>query len=88
MYHSTITAKGQTTIPKALREKLDLKPGDRIDFIVEADGRVVLRPRNRKAVSFAGILKRPGQKVATLEDMDRGIAEAVTKRHERSRARD
>ena len=57
-------------------------------FIVEADGRVVLRPRNRKAVSFAGILQRPGQKVATLEDMERGIAEAVTKRHERSGAGD
>lgn len=41
-----------------------------------------------QTISFAGILKRPGQKVVTLEDMDRGIAEAVAKRHERSRARD
>ena len=39
-----ITVKGQVTIPKAIRDRLGLKPGGRVDFVVEPDGRVVLRP--------------------------------------------
>ncbi|WP_390889297.1 AbrB/MazE/SpoVT family DNA-binding domain-containing protein [Leptodesmis sichuanensis] len=35
MLTSTITSKGQITIPKAIRDLLNLHPGDRIDFIVE-----------------------------------------------------
>jgi AbrB family looped-hinge helix DNA binding protein len=84
MYHAKLSSKGQTTIPKPVREALQLKPGDRIDFIVEENGRIVLRARNRRLEDFVGILKRPGQKVATLEDMDRGIAAAVAERHKRS----
>lgn len=88
MYHSTVTAKGQTTIPKAIREKLNLKPGDRIDFVVEADGRVVLRPRNKRLEDFIGILHRPGQRPISVEEMDEGIAKAAAERYERSFDRD
>lgn len=88
MYHSTVTAKGQTTIPKAIREKLNLKPGDRIDFVVEADGRVVLRPRNKRLEDIIGILHRPGQRPVSVEEMDEAIAEAAAERYERSFDRD
>ena len=40
---SAITVKGQATIPKAIREHLRLKPGDRVKFFVHPDGSVVLR---------------------------------------------
>lgn len=88
MYHAKLTSKGQTTIPKPVREALQLKPGDRIDFIVEDNGRVVLRARNRRLEDVVGILKRPGQPVATIEEMDEGIARAVAERYERSFDRD
>ena len=39
---SAITAKGQATIPKAIREHLRLKPGDRVKFFMHPDGSVVL----------------------------------------------
>jgi len=42
---STITVKGQATIPKAIREHLRLKPGDRVKFFVHPDGSVVLLPK-------------------------------------------
>lgn len=42
MEQSTITSKGQTTIPVEIRQKLGLKPGDRLLY-VEEDGKVVLR---------------------------------------------
>lgn len=40
----TLTQKGQVTIPKAVRDELDLEPGDKIDFAVE-HGRLVGRVR-------------------------------------------
>ena len=39
---TTITSKGQVTIPKAVRDALGLKPGDKIEFWVD-DGRVKFR---------------------------------------------
>jgi AbrB family looped-hinge helix DNA binding protein len=39
---SALTTKGQATIPKAIREHLHLKPGDRVKFFVHPDGSVVL----------------------------------------------
>jgi antitoxin PrlF len=41
---SSITSKGQTTIPKEIRDHLHLKPGDRIEFVTDEDGRVVVLP--------------------------------------------
>jgi antitoxin PrlF len=40
---TTITVKGQVTIPKRVREAVGLKPGDEVDFVVGDSGEVVLR---------------------------------------------
>lgn len=40
---STLTSKGQITLPIELRRRWDLKPGDRLDFSLDLDGRVVVR---------------------------------------------
>ena len=53
---SALTGKGQATIPKAIREHLHLKPGDRVKFFVHPDGTVVLLPKV-PASSLRGILK-------------------------------
>ena len=53
---SAITVKGQATIPKAIREHLRLKPGDRVKFFVHPDGSVVLLPKLR-ASALRGIIK-------------------------------
>lgn len=47
MTTATLTAKGQTTIPKTVRNYLGLKSGDKLDFIIEPDGGVTIRPFNR-----------------------------------------
>ena len=41
---ATMSSKGQTVIPKAIRERLGLRPGDALDFVVQDDGDVVIRP--------------------------------------------
>ena len=59
---SAITVKGQATIPKAIREHLRLKPGDRVKFFVHPDGSVVLLP-TLPASTLRGIVK-PRQRPA------------------------
>ena len=83
--HSTITAKGQTTVPKEIRDRLKLKPGDRIEYVVTDDGQVLLKARNKRMADFAGILGKPPGGPVTIEEMDDAIAAAVTERYERSK---
>ena len=53
MLHSTVTRKGQTTIPGKIRRALRIKPGDKLEYVVEGDHvsiRVHLGPRSLKGV--------------------------------------
>jgi AbrB family looped-hinge helix DNA binding protein len=69
---ATMTSKGQVTIPKTVRDLLQLRTGDRVDFIVESDGTVVLVPLTRSIKSLKGMLPKPG-KTVTLDEMDKAI---------------
>lgn len=82
---SAITSKGQATIPKAIRELLGLKAGDRVKFFVHPDGTVVLLPKVA-ASALRGILKGPRRPV-TIEEMDEGIAAGIAARNPRRRQR-
>jgi antitoxin PrlF len=69
---SAITSKGQVTIPKAIREYLHVKPGDRVKFFMHPDGTVVLLPKV-PITALRGLLRWEGRP-ATLEEMDEAIA--------------
>lgn len=68
---STLTSKGQTTVPKAIRESLRLKPGDRITFTPMPDGTVLMRVKNKSVMSLAGSLRRRGRKALPVEELSR-----------------
>lgn len=68
---STLTSKGQTTIPKDIRDRLRMKTGDRMTFTLMADGTVLLRIKNKSVMSLAGSLRRKGQKPLTVEELSR-----------------
>ncbi|MEC9344036.1 MAG: type II toxin-antitoxin system PrlF family antitoxin [Pseudomonadota bacterium] len=87
-FESKLTSKGQTTIPIEIREVLQLKPGDRIQYVVMPDGRVEMIPRNRSVMELAGILYDPERKPVSLEEMDEAIGEAIVQRNELSLDRD
>ena len=70
---SLITTKGQTTIPKKIREHLHLQPGDKIDFVIEENGRVVLEPATLDVRDLEGILHRPGRKAVSAEEIKRAL---------------
>lgn len=80
MVAATLTSKGQTTIPKEIRDFLGIGPGDKLDFVVESDGRVILRPATLDVRQLRGMLKRSGRKAVTLEEMDKAIAAGVARR--------
>jgi antitoxin PrlF len=71
---ATLTSKGQTTIPQEIREFLHLRPGDKLEFIVEPDGRVLLRPATLDTRQLKGLLRRPGRKAVSLKAMEEAIA--------------
>jgi AbrB family looped-hinge helix DNA binding protein len=59
MPSATVTSKGQVTIPKAIRRALRLAEGDRLDFVVEKEGRVVVRAGAADISDLKGLLHRP-----------------------------
>ncbi len=69
---ATITTKGQTTIPKSIRTQLHLEAGDRIEFVIQEDGSVLLVPLNFRATDLKGMIPKP-RKPVSLEDMDRAV---------------
>ncbi len=73
----TMTSKGQITIPNAVRKRLGLKPGDRIEFAVQDDGTAVMKPLARRAAELFGFLSSERKRdVVSVEDMNRLLAEA------------
>lgn len=66
---TTMTTKGQVTVPREIRDRLGLAPGDKMSFTLLSDGTVVMRPKTRRLADLAGSLARPGQPRVALEDM-------------------
>jgi len=85
MATATLTSKGQITLPKAVRDALGLKAGDKVEFEY-VDGRFVIRPLNRSALELAGVLHRPGMKALSVEEMDEALGKALGEDDERIRA--
>jgi antitoxin PrlF len=73
MQESTVTTKGQTTLPKDVRIALQLHPGDRIRYMI-LDGGEVRLVRSRPVLQLAGLLKHRTDRRASLDDMDEAIA--------------
>ena len=72
MQESTVTMKGQTTLPKDVRLALGLSSGDRVRYVI-LDGEVRLL-KVQPVSGLAGMLARPGRKPVSLDEMDEAIA--------------
>jgi len=77
MAESTVTSKGQITIPKVVREALHLEIGDKVYFDVKPDGTVVLMARNEPVESLFGLLKGKARlrKPLTIQEMNPASAD-------------
>jgi AbrB family looped-hinge helix DNA binding protein len=78
-FEATVTAKGQVTIPKEIRERLHVREADKLRFVVDSDGRVVLSRVTRDIRDLFGILGKPKRHL-TLEQIEEGIIKAAVER--------
>ncbi|MBI3698481.1 MAG: AbrB/MazE/SpoVT family DNA-binding domain-containing protein [Acidobacteria bacterium] len=74
MATSTVTSKGQITIPKEIREHLRLRTGHRVEFFVDSSGQVVLKARNKDIRSLKGIVRSPHRRAVSIAEMNEAIA--------------
>ncbi|RYE47471.1 MAG: AbrB/MazE/SpoVT family DNA-binding domain-containing protein [Hyphomicrobiales bacterium] len=84
-YIGKVTSKGQTTVPKEVRDFLGLEEGTQMEWILD-DGKVTVKPRKLRAIDLAGILGPPpsGVKNTTVEEMNQAIGDAIVEQYERS----
>ena len=71
--YSTISSKGQITIPAPLRALFGWRTGDVLDFLVtEPDQRVEIVAKRRSVKDLKGLVAKP-KKAVSLEEMDAAI---------------
>jgi AbrB family looped-hinge helix DNA binding protein len=71
MSETTLTSKGQMTLPKDIRDRLGLQPGQRLTVTLMQDGTVQLRVKDRSILDLAGRLRREGQPTVDVGDLSR-----------------
>jgi antitoxin PrlF len=72
MQESTVTSKGQTTLPKDVRAALHLHPGDRVRYMI-LDGGEVRLVRSRPVTELEGLLKDKVSRTVSLDEMEEAI---------------
>ena len=72
MTRATLTSKGQITVPKQVRDHLRLSPGDRVRFLTDGEGQVIMIPATIAITELRGCLPAPARPV-TLAGMEEAI---------------
>lgn len=75
---ATLTSKGQTTIPQEIRTYLGVHPGDKLEFLIDVKGQVILTPLIADVRELKALLPKPKKKV-TIEQMNKAIAKRGSK---------
>lgn len=79
--HTTLTSKGQMTLPNAVRTRLGLEAGDRLLVTVQDDDTIILkRPPSAPAARLRGLLPRPARALS-IEEMEGGVAAHLAGKH-------
>ena len=81
---STVTDKGQVTLPKAVRNDLGIEPGTGLSFQVQPDGTIKVHVLKRGSAGLFGLISRAAEAPRSLEQIDSGIAAAIVGRTRKS----
>ena len=77
---STLTSKGQITVPKSVRDALKLQQGDKVEFVENERHEFILKPATKKVAEVAGLLKDfKKDRPVSIEEMNEAIADQVKK---------
>ena len=71
MFYSKMTSRGQITIPIQFREILNIKEGEKVEFILKGEQMIII-PINRDISSLKGALPKPA-KVLSCNEMEKVI---------------
>ena len=82
---TTITSKGQITLPKEVREHLHVAEGDRIEFLIGAGGEVQVRPVTGSVRDLFGCARRAGIRPPTIEELEEELLDSVAQDNTRIR---
>jgi antitoxin PrlF len=80
---STLTSKGQITLPKAIRDKLGLDAGSQLRFELLPDNTIQARAVQADARSVRGLLRSPLARTPGIDAEDAGIAAHLKARRTR-----
>ena len=72
---STLTSKGQLTLPKEIREHLGVRQGDRVVFLTDRSGRVWVEPATQDLMALRGLFG-PVDRARSQEELDEAIRRA------------
>lgn len=73
---ATLSAKGQVTMPKVIRDKCGLNSGDKLDFLFRDDGVLEVVPIKQSASRLKGMLPKPSH-VVSVDEMNMAIAKGA-----------
>ncbi len=72
-----LTGKGQVTIPKAVRNALQLHSGIKLEFIITEKGELLLRPVTKSVDDLYGILRKKGRKPVSVDEMNAAVTDRM-----------
>ncbi|MEP7009594.1 MAG: AbrB/MazE/SpoVT family DNA-binding domain-containing protein [Acidobacteriota bacterium] len=86
---STLTSKGQITIPKEVRDRLGLREGDRLVFRFDDQGNLLARPAARGPLGrLSGLLHHLAQeRPVTVEEMNEAVKRRAAERFAKATGR-
>jgi antitoxin PrlF len=70
MSESTVTTKGQTTVPQPIRDALQVQPGTKLLWNLMPDGTIIVRAKSKSILDLAGILRPPKGIKVKIADMN------------------
>lgn len=74
---TTLTSKGRLTIPKEIRESLNLHAGDKIEIVVTNHGEAIIRPVSKKVDDVFCKLHRSNREVVSVETINDAIKKRI-----------
>jgi antitoxin PrlF len=77
---ATLSSKNQATIPKQVRQYLNLKPGDRFKFFLQPDGAVVILPKVKVSKLKGSVPKLDRPRPVSIEEMNAAIEAGAAER--------
>ena len=82
---SSVSSRGQTTIPKEFRDQLGIVEGTELIWALK-DGQLTIEAKTRRLADYAGILGNPLGRAVSVEEMNAAIVDQAASLHERSKA--